>query len=303
VTIAFSDTLRFTVGGRYSNDDREGQGVTAFGESYDADQDFDRLDWKVGTQYDLNATSMLYATIQTGYQPGTYNLFPSTPGQSNEVGSAELTAYTLGVKSRFLDGRLQVNNEVFYYDYRDMLVQSFNLNTALLTTFSADKVTVWGDQLDVLLQLTEADRINLSVGYLHADYVDFIVPPGIDIGEPRRDFGGYQLQYAPDWTVSAGYQHDFRLSGGYLRARADTRYESSFWGTFNHARGTEQKDYFKTDASVTYVDNNEWTLGVWIRNIGNVAVLAATTTGQFGPYGDAFIEPPRTYGLRLTLDF
>ncbi|MCI0518501.1 MAG: TonB-dependent receptor [Woeseiaceae bacterium] len=302
-TFPASDSLRFTVGGRYSNDDRQGQGVTAFGEPYDADQSFDRLDWKVGTQYDLNPTSMLYATIQTGYQPGTYNLFPSTSAQSNEVGSADLTAYTLGVKSRLLDGRLQINNEVFYYDYRDMLVQSFNLNTSLLTTFSADKVTIYGDQLDALLQLTDSDRINLSIGYLHADYVDFIVPPGIDIGEPRRDFGGYQLQYAPDWTVSAGYLHDFRYSSGYLRARADTRYESSFWGTFNHARGTEQPDYFKSDASLTYVDNDQWTLGVWIRNIEDVPVLAATTTGQFGPYGDAFIEPPRTYGLRLTLEF
>jgi len=30
-------------------------------------------------------------------------------------------------------------------------------------------------------------------------------------------------------------------------------------------------------------------------------VLAATTTGQFGPYGNAFLEAPRTYGLRFTL--
>jgi outer membrane receptor protein involved in Fe transport len=51
------------------------------------------------------------------------------------------------------------------------------------------------------------------------------------------------------------------------------------------------------------VDDDRWTLGVWIRNIENEPVLAATTTGQFGPYGDAFIEPPRTYGARFTIDF
>jgi hypothetical protein len=39
---------------------------------------------------------------------------------------------------------------------------------------------------------------------------------------------------------------------------------------------------------------------LWVRNLENVAVLAATTTGQFGPYGDAFLEPPRTYGARFT---
>ena len=303
ITFTASEDLQVTVGGRYSDDQREGEGLTAFGEAYEADQDFDHFDWKVAAQYELNPTAMLYATIQTGYQPGTYNLFPSTPTQSNEVDSAELTAYTLGVKTRLLDGRLQINNEMFYYDYRDLLVQSFNLNTALLTTFNAGKVEIYGDQLDLLWQLSESDRLNFSVAYLHAEYLDFIVPPGIDIGEPRRDFAGYQLQYAPEWTVSAGYQHDFQLAQGYLRARAETRYEASFWGTFNHARGTEQLDYFKTNASLTYVDNDQWTLGVWIRNAENVAVLAATTTGQFGPYGDAFIEPPRTYGLRLTFGF
>lgn len=302
-TFKVSERMRVTVGGRYSDDDREGAGKTAFGVPYSADQGFDRFDWKVGAQYDLQPTSMLYATIQTAYQPGTYNLFPSTPTQSNDVDSARLIAYTVGVKTRTLAGRLQINNEVFYYDYRDLLVQSFNLNTALLTTFNAEQVEIYGDQLDVLVQLTESDRVNVSVGYLHAHYDDFVVPSGINIGSPQRDYGGYQLQYAPDWTVSAGYQHDFRFTGGYLRARAETRYEGAFWGTFNHARGTQQLSYFKSDASFTYFDNDRWSLGAWIKNIENEPVLAATTTGQFGPYADAFIEPPRTYGLRFGIDF
>ncbi len=303
LTYAITDALNVTVGGRYSDDEREGEGLTAFGVPFEADQDFDGLDWKIGAQYAVSDEAMLYATAQTGYQPGTYNLFPSTPEQSNHVTSADLMAYTIGVKSRLLDGHLQVNNEIFFYDYENMLVQSFNLNTALLTTFNAQEVEVYGDQLDVLLQLTEVDRVNFSVGYLHAEYVDFLVPDGINIGEPRRDFSGYQLQYAPEWTVSAGYQHDFRIAQGIIRARAETRFEADFWGTFNHARGTQQGDYFKSDASLTYIDDNGWTLGAWIRNIENVPVLAATTTGQFGPYADAFLEPPRTYGLRLTLEF
>jgi hypothetical protein len=36
-----------------------------------------------------------------------------------------------------------------------------------------------------------------------------------------------------------------------------------------------------------------------VRNIEDEAVLAATTTGQFGPYADTFLEPPQTWG---TLD-
>ncbi len=299
-----SDALRFTVGARYSADAREGEGFTGFGEPYTSDQDFDEVDWKLALDWDLTAQSMVYATIQTGYQPGTYNLFPDTPTQSNSVKQAELRAYTVGTKNRLFGDRLQINNEVFYYDYQDLFVQSFNLNTFLLTTFNAQAVEIYGDQLDLLWQTSTSGRLNLSVGYLHARNDRFVVPPGVNIGPGPRDFSGYPLQYAPDWTVTLGYQHDVPLNTGLLRARVETRYESEFWGTFNHARGAEQDAYTKSDTSLTYhAPKDVWTLGVWAKNLENEAVLAATTTGQFGPYADAFIEPPRTYGVRFTANF
>jgi len=49
-----------------------------------------------------------------------------------------------------------------------------------------------------------------------------------------------------------------------------------------------------------YAPDDRWSLGLWVKNIENEAVLAAATTGQFGPYADVFIEPPRTFGARFT---
>ncbi|HEX9207104.1 MAG TPA: TonB-dependent receptor [Steroidobacteraceae bacterium] len=300
-TYAVTDTVRLTAGGRYSWDQREGEGRTAANVPYASDESYDHFDWKLGIEADLGDSVMAYGTIQTGYQPGTYNMFPSTPQQSNQVKEASMTAYAVGFKSRFLDDRLQVNDEVFYYDYSDLLVQSFNFNGAVLTTFNAASTSIYGNQLDVLFQPVEQGLLNLSVGYLKAEYDDFVIPDFVVTGNPQRDFGGYQLQYAPDWTVSAGYQHDFPLWSGNLRARLETRYEDAFWGTYAHDRGTEQEAYFKTDAALTYYSGDDrWSLGLWVKNIEDQAVLAATTTGQYGPYGDAFVEPPRTYGARFT---
>ena len=300
-TYSVSDSLRVVAGGRFSYDKREGDGRAYGVVPYDFDESFDNADWKLGVEYDVGKASMVYGNIQTGYQPGTYNGFPSTPEQSNLVEEASLTAFTIGAKNRFLSDRLQVNDEIFYYDYRDLFAQSFNLGTFLLTTFNAEKVEIYGNQLDILFQATDADLLNLSVGYLHARNKEFVVPDEINIGPGTHDFAGYSLQNAPDWTVSAGYQHDFRLDSGYLRARADTRYESSFWGTFAHNRGTEQEAYTKSDASLTYfADSDRWSIGIWVRNIEDEAVQAAATAGQFGPYADVFLEPPRTYGVSVT---
>lgn len=294
--------LRLRVGGRYSSDARDGAGITALGQPYSAHQSFDRTDWKLGADFDAGKSAMFYAAIQTAYQPGTYNLFQSTAAADNRVAPARLTAYTAGMKRRLARERLQLNGEAYYYDYRDLLVQSFNLNTSLLTTFNAQAVEIYGSQLDIRLQATPRSLLSASIGYLHARNDRFVVPPDIDIGPGTRDFAGYALQYAPDWTVSAELQHDIALGAGYVRALLQSRYESAFWGTFNQARGTRQDSYTKSAAALTYHAAGErWSLGAWIRNIENEPVLAATTTGQFGPYADAFLEPPRSYGVRFTL--
>ncbi len=45
---------------------------------------------------------------------------------------------------------------------------------------------------------------------------------------------------------------------------------------------------------------------MWVKNIENVAVVAATAGGSNLPAlatgATAFLEPPRTYGLRVTWD-
>ena len=60
---------------------------------------------------------MLFATVASGYKSGGF--FPAVPAPDNSFGPEELTAFTLGSRNRFLDGRLQVNLEAFYWRYRD----------------------------------------------------------------------------------------------------------------------------------------------------------------------------------------
>lgn len=302
-TYSITDVFRLTFGGRFSLDDREGLGRAsdAFGQPtipFDYQDDFDSFDWKVGLEYDLQDDIMLYANVETGYQPGTFNPFPNTPTVSNAVDKADLTAFSGGIKSRFLDSTLQINNEFFYYIYKDLFAQSFNASIGRVATFNAERIEIYGNQLDVLFSPTVNDRFNISVGYLHARNDRFVLP-----GTGGANLNGLQLQYAPDWTVTAGYQHDFHFGGGYgyLRARVDTRFEDRFFGDFFHTPGTRQESYFKTDASLTYHTANErWTIALWVKNIENEAVLAATAAAGIPGPASPFLEAPRTYGLRFT---
>lgn len=304
-TFDLSDRLRVTLGGRYGHDSRVGKGRFFDGEGlspYDYDKSFSNFDYKAGIEFDLSDTAMLYAVTQTGFQPGTFNAYASTPTVSNAVKPADMTAYTAGIKSRWLDDRLQVNDELFFYDYRGLFASAYNTFLNSNQTFNVEKAEIYGDQLDVVFLPTDDDRLSVSVGYLHARTTKFDLPDG------TASFDGYQMQYAPDWTVNAGYSHDFHFGPGYLRAAVSTRYEAAFYADFRHTPGGRQQDYFKSDASLTYFSSDgRWSVGAWGRNLENKAVIAATAGGSNIPPlpegATAFLEPPRTYGLRATLAF
>lgn len=298
-TYSFSDALRLTVGGRYGVDDRQGNGITPLDQvsAYRFSKKYHRFDYKIGVEYDVAPHAMAYVTYQTGYQPGTYNEFQSTPLNNAEVRPATLKAITAGIKTRLLDNTLQINDEFFYYDYRNLQLQAINVNAILNPIFNAAKVTIPGNQLDILYQPDSDNRINLSVSYVHARNKNFVTPLG-------TSYNGLNPPYAADWTISGGVSHDFRLKSGYIRAQADARYESQWWADYAHSLGVRQRPYAKANATLTYyAENDRWSAGLWIKNISNIAVIAASAAAGIPGPGTAYLEEPRTFGARVTANF
>jgi len=307
-TINITRSLRATIGARYGADDRTGRGPYPVGAGlaeYNFSKSYHRFDYKAGIDYDIAPHILVYAAIQTGFQPGTFNTFAnpgSTDGKADPVAPAKLTAYTAGFKSRLLDGKLQFNSEFFYYDYKGLFATAYNAFLSQTQAFNAKKTQIYGNQTDIVIKPSSQDQINFSLGYLHARYKSFTLPDG------SANFDGNQLQFAPNWTISGGYYHDFDLPTGYIRASATSRYESKFYADYAHTPGTRQKPYAKVDASITYYDNGgRWSLGLWGKNLTNIPVIAAAGSGSSFPAnpnaGTAYLEDPRTYGVRATLKF
>lgn len=305
-TLNIYDALRLTVGGRYGVDNRVGEGPYLDNSGSYAPYDFRgtyrRFDYKVSIEYDIAPRAMVYAAVQTGFQPGTFNTYASTPTVDNAVDPAKLTAYTAGLKSRIWGDVLQFNTEFFYYDYRNLIGAAYNALLSKTEIFNAGKTEVYGLQNDLVFKPSSRDQLTLSVGYLHARYKDFKLPDG------SADYSGNQLQFAPDWTVNAGYHHDFDMPEGYIRADVSGRFDSQFYGDFRHTPGTRQKPYVKADASLTYYSNDgRWNFGAWIKNITNEVVYATTAGGTQFPLsatgGTGFLESPRTFGIRAGLNF
>jgi iron complex outermembrane receptor protein len=302
-TYGITDATRVTVGARLSDSKRDGFGVSVdappyLGKPYVFDKSNSHVDWKAGVEHDIGSHAMLYGVVQTGFQAGTFNAVASedSPSGSNEVKPEQLRAYTVGVKSRWLEDRLQVNNEIYYYDFHNLIIQAYSIAEPYNFIFNGNQVTVKGDQLDILMRVAQQGQLNLDVSYSRARNVDVFDP------QAGHDWNGLALAYAPDWVVQAGYTHNLPLGHGNLRMHVNGRWESKWWADYIHNVGTEQAANSKFDANATY-EAGKWSAGLWIKNIANKAVLAATAAAGIPGPATAYLEDPRTYGVRFNVKY
>jgi iron complex outermembrane receptor protein len=116
-----TDTLRLTVGGRYSNDkkaDKFDNTIVVANLSNTSS----RGDWRLGLDWQLDPRVLLYASAATGYRPPAYNPRPFQPDQFVPVSGESLIAYEIGAKADLWDRKLRVNIAGFYSDYRHRIV-------------------------------------------------------------------------------------------------------------------------------------------------------------------------------------
>lgn len=306
-TYKLTSSLRTIVGARYSWTKRRAQANEFAGPGVPAnpfsfEQSYRHFDWKLGVEADVAPRSMAYAIVQTGFNPGTFNNNPSVPGLSKSIRPTKLRSYTAGIKNRFLDNRLQLNLEGFYYDYRDLLISSFNTLTGQQQLYNAKKVQIYGGQVDARVRLARNTELNVAAGYLHAENKNFVVP---QIVGPSFNYNGLTPPYAPRLTLNLGASQTIPFArGDDLVARVDSHHETKAAGDFDHAPGTGLNNYWKTDISLTYTTaSRAISVAGWVRNIENSWHPSITASGGLPGPGSDLLERPRTFGVRVGYDF
>lgn len=269
---------------------------------YSFNKAWNKLNWKVGVEQDLSANSMLYAKVETGFNPGTFQ--GNLPNPAQEVQPQTMVGYTLGIKNLLFDSRLKVNLEAYFYDYKNQIIQAPDLQTGASLLFNAPKSQSKGIELDTAYSLTSTTKIHANVGYLNAEFKDFSAATGIGV---LQDYAGYQLPFSPTWTGVVGAEQTFNLGDpGSLALRVDSYLSSSYWALYSHTSDMYQSSYTRTDASLTYRSPGDaWELALWGKNLENTPILSTGgATGRPYPFAAAtYVDPPRTYGVRISVHF
>ncbi len=256
-----------------------------------------RVTWKVGLDYDVAEDVLLYASASNGFKSGGVNQVPPGLGLTASYNPEEILAYQTGIKSRFLDQRLQLNAEAFYYDYEGYQQYSQEADTTgafpavFFITVDSQKATLYGAELEATALVGDAGQLDIGISALHARFDEFVVG--------SIDNTGHEIQGAPPFTFNAAYQHSFGLAnGGQLRARIFSSYVDGHYVANNNARGSFQSAYSKTGLDVSFTSaSRAWVVTAFARNLEDEAVMAsyADPISRGGDIG--FLEAPRTYGV------
>jgi len=279
---------------------------------------------RIGAEYDLTPTSLLYATDSTGFKAGGLN----NDVAPNTYKPEELTAYTIGSKNRFFNGRLQANLELFYWDYRnhqENVLAPLNADPQAYAplTRNIGKSTLYGENLEVQFLATANDLFSAQIENLDATFNQFVYDiaseaapvPGVQTGckvtaaaagQSEVNCSGKPFTRAPDWTGVLAYQHTFPLGNGSdIVAGVNTKITTSYYIATDYIANELQKAAATTNLNLGYEWNDRrWSLTAYVRNVSNVAVATGGFEHPFIPglvYGT--ISPPRTFSFELSTHF
>jgi iron complex outermembrane receptor protein len=310
-----TDRARLTVGLRWSQDDKDVDWLVRFTDNFnpvpvliDTSEGFaavspgvdeiDYGDWagRIGFDFDLSDSTMLFAAINRGIKGGNWsiggspNITPLTFQHDEEV----LWAYEVGFKSNFDTYRL--NGTIYYYDYEDY--QAFSLAGGGPFISNSD-ASAYGGELELFWSPTESWDVALGLA-LSESKVDVVlgansILSGTGVtGVPIRDA---EFPNAPSYSGNYLVRYNWNVGSGNVAVQLDGAFYDDQFLEVTNGSGTVQEAYNVSNVRLTYTDADErFSIGAWVKNANDeiykqysldLGVLGATT----------YYAPPRTYGV------
>ncbi|MDJ0979721.1 MAG: TonB-dependent receptor [Erythrobacter sp.] len=265
---------------------------------------------------------MVFASVSQGHKTGGFSDRPEVDLNGNleisEFNDELNTAFEIGAKGTFFDGRLQTNLAAFY-----MMVEDLQVARAIPGQFStqfqvqnAAEATSWGVEFDTSLEVTDTVTIGGNIAYTNATYDDF---PGAsedcpsiggtletdpDTGITSCNYADLPLIFAPEWKGVAfvAFDQPDIIGGWDLSARGDVSFSSEYFVELEYVDELRQDDYATLNANLTVTDPSEtFSVSLIGRNLTEEHVLAWGLLAGPG----TFITPnePREIMVRIGVRF
>jgi iron complex outermembrane receptor protein len=282
----------------------------------DVHKDWSKVTYMARFEYDLGENLLAYALTNSGFKSGVIQ------DGGSFADPEQVVNYELGLKATLLGGSLAVNTVGFFANYSDILrarIEWDALGIHQLVTRNATRARIYGIESELLWKPAANDVLQGVLTYLSAEYrdyptVDFQYYVVTDPLTPVVNLRGNKLPFAPEFTAALVYEHSFhRANGDRVVPRLLTKYQSEMYLTDFNRPSDSQEAYTRTDLSLRYESSAQWMIETFVQNVEDEAVknnvdLRGNQPGAGGVPGfagvaRAFLDPPRTYGVRAAYRF
>ncbi|MGB3797077.1 MAG: TonB-dependent receptor [Alteraurantiacibacter sp.] len=263
----------------------------------------DRIDYRIGANYDLADNVMVYAQVATGFKGGGINPRPSAADQVLSFGPEIVTTYEAGAKTQLFDRRVRLNGAVFLNDYQDIQLVRYQCPDSAVISCSvpsnAGNAEIFGFELEAFAEPVDNLQIDGSMGYLDFDYTEITNPATLVTLDMIAPF-------ISKWQASAGIQYVLETAGGAaITPRLDWSYRSDFYynsinNPFNLIDG-----YSLFNARLTYDSpDRNWSLSAAVTNLTDKFYYTGVAE-NIGSYGVSTGNPghPREWSVSVSRQF
>lgn len=250
---------------------------------------------KFGLDYQATDDVMLYASVSKGYQSGGFNGRVYAPREPESFDPQELWAYQVGMKSDWLDRRLRVNADAYWYDYGNYQGLAFIPGTQNLVVSNIASLEMYGAELEVLAK--PADRLELFIagGYLHQEITE-VKPGAVSIQT------NYKLPESPSFTGQFGAQYRLDVANwGTASLRADYAYTGTTQFRLGITPSERQGGYGLASARVSFRPRSEnWEVSVFGTNLADKRYRTYAQYSSAIGVTAATWAPPLEWGISVT---
>lgn len=281
--------VRHTKQTREQEVERTNTNYTASAYSAPTSATFHFNNYRGSLRYKWTPDTMFYGSVATGSKGGGFNnSYDKVRAPWERTFNPEKnTTLEAGVKSAFLDKRLQLGMSVFHARMEDVQMTGLSdAGTGALVVKNASKAKASGFELDAVAQPTKSVRLNAGLAYTDPkfsngsyDFSSFNVKDCLLIASCASqvekvkgltngiNLNGKQLQRTSKITASLGAQYNGRFNTEWTWfARADYRYESKKY--INAANWSYLPERHQVNLNAG-INSDKWRFGFFVENLTN----------------------------------
>lgn len=280
-----------------------------------------RVTYRGAIEFDVAPQSLLYASVESGYRSGGFSAAAGFETYQPEF----ITAYTIGMKNRFLNNRVQLNIEGFIWDYNNQQVNFVGLDINGRTANRTQNVgssKIKGIEVESRFLVTPTTLISADIQYLDAQQKEYTYSAGA--GNPPLtgcavsfnaaavgttppytiNCAGNQSYNSPKWTMNLAAQQTIPLGDHEIIVGVDTQYKSSRNLGFAYLPEQTIGSTWTSNAQVSFgAADKRWSIAAYVRNIENKRIQLFNSTHPTALFLTAGQSAPRTYGIRGSFKF